>query len=570
MDMIEVEKHKILCEDVKKRVQKKFIENGWITVSDNEIHAGLVEDSKVPEILDNYSWDLMRGEGLPDVEVEWHGNKKLMKYKRFGNGNCEPFVFYIKGNKNYPDHIELSEEFRLFLRLHERCVSKEKKEYVFLRSDGTEDIVAELSGLQMEIKLEYLRRYLSARGMNLVIFFDYDYRSEYTYSELGISPVTNELTKDKEYIYYYTNYYNPYEYKFASFCNMRGKCVLFHESVEDYDDDYGNDDKYTKFIIGYDEKGNEVEFSCNQDLLSNFYCCRGNAPLELTPVFFNKEVLDKYYSNPQKYSVSEGYISCDGFWSLKVDNDCSEYVVVMLVDLGRLSYREQLYWKSFNIAPPRKSGLSETMYRRWILGQFCDPNSPDTLLKQCFMSFNERWKEKFEWRLFLPLTKEDEYLFQSLHCMTTSDNIREFESQILALVKMTVDSLNQEKLMNNVDEGNVGVKKFLEDKKVASLKDITQSIDKFELFLISNSCTDRDTIITFFRRLQNLRSLNVAHRKSSENKKRESLNDYFKLEEMDKRNVLDNIFKEMIWSMRFLEEVFIDGNKEVTALSDIK
>ena len=253
-----------------------------------------------------------------------------------------------------------------------------------------------------------------------------------------------------------------------------------------------------------------------------------------------------------------------------MDNDCSEYVVVMLVDLGRLSYREQLYWKSFNIAPPRKSGLSETMYRRWILGQFCNPNSPDTLLKQCFMSFNERWEEKFEWRLFLPLTKDDEYLFQSLHCMTTSDNIREFESQILALVKMTVDSLNQEKLMNNVDEGNVGVKKFLEDKKVASLKDITQSIDKFELFLISNSCTDRDTIITFFRRLQNLRSLNVAHRKSSENKKRESLNDYFKLEEMDKRNVLDNIFKEMIWSMRFLEEVFIDGNKEVTALSDIK
>ena len=171
----------------------------------------------------------------------------------------------------------------------------------------------------------------------------------------------------------------------------------------------------------------------------------------------------------------------------------------------------------------------------------------------------------------MPLTKEDEYLFQSLHCMTTSDNIREFESQILALVKMTVDSLNQEKLMNNVDEGNVGVKKFLEDKKVASLKDITQSIDKFELFLISNSCTDRDTIITFFRRLQNLRSLNVAHRKSSERKKqRKCVNEYFKLEEMDQRDVLDNIFKKMIWSMRFLEEVFIEGNKEVTALSDIK
>lgn len=48
------------------------------------------------------------------------------------------------------------------------------------------------------------------------------------------------------------------------------------------------------------------------------------------------------------------------------------------------------------------------------------------------------------------------------------------------------------------------------------------------------------------------------------------VNEYFKLEEMDKRDVLDNIFKKMIRSMRFLEEVFIEGNKEVTALSDIK
>ena len=59
--------------------------------------------------------------------------------------------------------------------------------------------------------------------------------------------------------------------------------------------------------------------------------------------------------------------------------------------------------------------------------------------------------------------------------------------------------------------------------------------------------------------------------KSSERKREmKCVNEYFKLEEMDKRDVLDNIFKEMIWSMRFLEEVFIEGNKEVTALSYIK
>ena len=47
----------------------------------------------------------------------------------------------------------------------------------------------------------------------------------------------------------------------------------------------------------------------------------------------------------------------------------------MLVDLGTLDYKEQSYWKGFNIAPPHKGCLSYTAYQRWIKGAWCNPVS---------------------------------------------------------------------------------------------------------------------------------------------------------------------------------------------------
>lgn len=277
--------------------------------------------------------------------------------------------------------------------------------------------------------------------------------------------------------------------------------------------------------------------------------------------------MDRYYNAPDKYTVIDGYVSCKGSWTLQVDNDNKDYVVVLLGDLGGIPYNEQLYWRTCNIGPYGKT-LSHTARRRWFEGGWCNPSSPDLVLKQEYKSFNEKWKDHYGWYLFLPLTEGDMHRFHTLHGLTTQNNDSDFEEQILSLVKMTVDSLNLKKLEENTDKENVDVKQFIEKKKKSNSN--VFGIDRFELFLISNSCPDRGTIITFFRCLQNLRSLTVAHRKSSDYKKMDCVNEYFKLEEMDKRDVLDNIFKKMIWSMRFLEEVFIEGNKEVTALSDIK
>lgn len=96
--------------------------------------------------------------------------------------------------------------------------------------------------------------------------------------------------------------------------------------------------------------------------------------------------------------------------------------MVFLGDLGRdLSHKERLYWKSFNV-PPDGSGISETCWQRSFQGEFWNPTVADLKFKQHFQVFNESWNEKYGWDLFLPLTKDDEYHYKTLHIPTNNHN----------------------------------------------------------------------------------------------------------------------------------------------------
>ena len=121
------ERNYVLCQDIKDRISKKFIENGWITVSDIGIHSALVTDENVLEVLGNYCWDLPRGDGMPGVSVRYVNKKPIVNYDRLGHNKCEPFVFYRDGYGTHPSYIELSEEFRMYHKLHEKYISEEEK-----------------------------------------------------------------------------------------------------------------------------------------------------------------------------------------------------------------------------------------------------------------------------------------------------------------------------------------------------------------------------------------------------------------------------------------------------------
>lgn len=59
-----------------------------------------------------------------------------------------------------------------------------------------------------------------------------------------------------------------------------------------------------------------------------------------------------------------------------------------------------------------------------------------------FESFQQRWQEVFGWQLFLPLADEDLHFYTALRVPLTDDQA-EFDSQILALTKVLVDSINE-------------------------------------------------------------------------------------------------------------------------------
>jgi hypothetical protein len=203
---------------------------------------------------------------------------------------------------------------------------------------------------------------------------------------------------------------------------------------------------FEDFIIGTDDDGLPVSYSCDHDQLGNYFGANPEAPHYLTPVFFRRDVLNKYFANPRKYSVEDGYLRCSGLWGLQIDNNHHEYVIVYLGDLGRdLPSKERSYWKSFNVAP--EGGGSEVNFRRSILGQFTSPVMKDLLFKEHFERFQNDWFRQYGWDLFKPLSKADQHYAIALR-IPLSDEQSHFDDQVMALVKMLIDSINENELQD--------------------------------------------------------------------------------------------------------------------------
>lgn len=546
------ESERILFTDFLASMNKKFIESGWITVSAECLHSALVSDEKLSEALSRYEWDLSKGSnGVSEIlsDGKW-------SFCHDGIDVLEPFVLYRSANYDIGNYVELSQDFRVLLNMHDRYISPTEHCFVVDNENGDWEKVAEIKGETIRIKLTILRKYLALRRMNLLLFFDEMRFSQQSFQELGLTPVMNQIVKDDDYIYNYSSLVNCHADGNKSGGWIMGKCVLRYRE-KDYNRDFFDQDdrQYAEFIYDYDDEGETMSHSCKKETLSNYFVAIGDNPLEMTPIFFKKEVLDKYYSNPNKYTVSDGAVGCEGSWSLHIDNDHRNYVIVPLVYLGNLDYSEQLYWKGYNVSPEREMGFSKTAYTRWIEGKFCDPMFPDLQFKYRFKQFNKKWEKQFGWPLFLPLIDEDEHRYKTLHCLTTENNHSDFDEQILSMTKLVVDSLNQKCLQSEIDDSNTEVESFLKERKVTSSLELKAGIDKFQAFIFSKGMKCPD-MVDFLRKVQSLRSNSVAHRKSNKRKDLAKLYEYFKLDELSEQQVLEDIFVKMIKTLNTLEKYF--------------
>lgn len=526
-------------------LNREYLENNfgkeiWIQVSghcelnsaDARLWAAFVPLEKVNKIFCDIGWDSHTGTQSPGfVQID-----SETIYERIStDSTCENIVHYREFYGIKPDYVEIVEEFRLLNNLYHDV----NNNIYFAISENGECIeVAKIENQTSAfIKLEYLMRYASARQMALVLFFDI--RTNIPGSLLDNKlPEFSDEHKDNNLFYKIWGSESQMRKKYV-YSVLMGKRIIYPKPIEKCGYwPFEKERKYEDFIIGVDEQGEPIKFSCNPDKLSNYFGANPGAPHYLTPVFFKKEVLQRYLSHPNEYSVEDGYLSCQSLWGMAIDNHHMNCVSVYLGDLGRdLPPQEQHHWLLHNIVPPEE--LSQVAFKRDFLCIAADSDISDLKFKANFNHFKNNWKEKFGWDLFLPLSENDKYNEKLLHIpLTTSQE--EFDHQVLSLVKTIIDSLNEKEISIQI-------------KNKGNLKN--GSISKLEQWLIELGISGFEPHIKFLRNLQELRSTGTGHRKGKEyekSKKRFNLsNDNFNI-------VFDDILNKADSFLSFLSQTFLD------------
>lgn len=521
-----MEKEYFLLEDKKKEIQSNFLlGNGWIKIYEDDsrssddsagIYCCLVSNNKVQEYNEDHSWPLSMGyEGKPSV----YGDNT---YRSNDIEGLEPFLFYktFSLQEESISYIDVAEEFVLYFRLLEKGSDKQNRIFYYVDDYGELDEVLIIQPKKIKLKVKYLREYITIRDMNFVICFDYMRLLDKVPGNWEIQH-KDELIKQNQFVY--SHLIRSVTGKTQSW--VMGKLFIQPNQSKKTHFDF-NTEENQSFITGIDDEGELIYTDCS-DREENVF----------TVTYFKKEVLNKYYNEPQKYQV-DGFNVKSNFFSLKIDNNVDNYVPVFLTELRTLPETEQMHWKLHNIPPKEGMNISRTYYRTMIEGQWAENHeTSDLFFKSKYKSFNKKWEAKFGWRLYKPLSDKDEYLFTALHKIT-SNNLKAFCEQTLTIVKLTIDRLNEKELAKNLQ-----------------LDPKTRGLGKFEAFLKSKEIEIPD-MFEFLRNLQNLRSGLIAHTFSESNKDCQKSLKYFQIESKKYQEVMEEIFVKSIFTLNTLEKYF--------------
>ena len=459
--------------------------------------CALMDEEAAARAITCTDWDLSIGEGMPCFSRSWPDGKEVTTYHRFGGiDGVRPLVLYRSFEGAFPKYVELDEEFRLY---HNLAEDRERGLLLSFDASGREIEVVRITQNSVEVQLKYLRQFQAAMGLHLAVYVD-----SVRYSPIRLTDVPEDEQRREKVsnclCWHRTVANCDFREEFETFSRFLGKAIIApparnEAGVRPVTEDNKKPD--VMFIVGVDENGNNVECTSNTDKLNNYFGANPGTRHYLTPVYFRREVLAKYYSEPERYSVSDGLLRCLHLWNCQIDNDLDSYVVVFLGDLGRdLPYEERLHWRQFNVPP--EGGVSETNFRRSILAQPADPKAPDLVFRHEYSNVMAEWERAQGWPLFLTPSSGDEHLLKTIR-IPVSNSQAELDEQISHLTKLLVDSLNEREL----------------EARAIDLEKGTKGIGKLAKFLEATQFPQSQLVVQFLRDLQTLRSTGSAHRKGS-------------------------------------------------------
>jgi hypothetical protein len=304
-----MEKDYFLLEDKKKEIESKFvIKNGWLKIYENDtkdfddssrIYCCLISNGKVEKYSKDYSWPLSMGsEGKPSVDGD-------NTYKTNDEEGLEPFLLYksFSFQDSSIKYIDVAEEFVLYFRLYEKGNDKQNRTFYYVSDYGELDEVLIIEPKFIKVKIKYLKEYITIRDMNFAVCYDFMRMLKNTPSDWEIKH-QDELIKENDIIH--NHLIRDVSDETQSW--IMGKAFIKPNIIKKSHFDFG-ESKNEKFIIGIDDEGELIYEDCGETDGNHFKV-----------TYFKKEVLNKYYNEPNKYQV-DGFSVGSKFFRLKIDNN---------------------------------------------------------------------------------------------------------------------------------------------------------------------------------------------------------------------------------------------------------
>ena len=414
------------------------------------------------KILSHGSWDFQKGDGHPVFSCHEQDAQYNRSYKA---PEFEPFVICQHFYGIVPDVLHISEEFKLLMNLWQ---DPKSGNYYEIKDDGSKELAIRYKDKRIEVRTPLLKRYMAARQLDAVLFIDTRTSVECGGDVEEFSDLKFEGRIGDELMHLLRSVGR------SPLGDARVGSLVFakrilpappQETCGIWPWDETDPADYPEFIIGEDEYGKPVKYTCDPDRLANYFGKNPDAPHYLTPVFFKPEVLQKYYDDSNLYTVSDGHLSCASMWGVKIDNGNPNCVVVFLGDIGRdIPASHRTHWLSYNVPPTQR--MSDVGVRRAFFGQFADSENPEHRFKLAYNQLQNSWEEHWGWQLHRKAEGPDAGVLQRLR-IPVNDTDAELRTQSINLALVLVDYLNEKELASHLsdtkgDKGIAKLKKFLE------------------------------------------------------------------------------------------------------------
>jgi len=201
--------------------------------------------------------------------------------------------------------------------------------------------------------------------------------------------------------------------------------------------------EYATFIAQDWRHNRVVEISTDPVAATNYFEAGENdLPFEVSPAFFRPEVLSKYKTDREKYTIEDREVRCRSSWALTAyDVNEAGQVFAYICYLRGLPYSEQLHWKSFNEFP--KAAISERAFINDFKGEFVSFHHPRTEI----LSILQRWHTSGVewWRL-----RDEDFLDRANPPISSSKD--EWAEAIMDLSKLVVEGFEVKSLRAWLDK----------------------------------------------------------------------------------------------------------------------